>query len=211
MHEFNADEILDYHSDDSTTISLAKTESEHEEVRRFWYRIYVEEMGRKQLYADHETRTIRDPYELNGHVLCARDATGLVGTVRIHFTDTLGIEEYVELYCCHHDPEFERDRGCVVTRFMVEKNRRAQRIGFALFSALYDYGTLRGCNSCYMDCNAHLIELFRSIGFLPRRVIKHPEYGEVTVMCLMPLDTEHLTQCKSPFTLNLSRIATALK
>ena len=66
-------------------IRLAATDVELEALYAFRYRIYVEEMGRPQKYADHDMRRIRDPLDETGRNLVAWDNSEIVGCVRVNF------------------------------------------------------------------------------------------------------------------------------
>ena len=45
------------------TIRQAETNKDRERVFRFRYEIYVEEMQRPQIYADHAARTVAEPFD----------------------------------------------------------------------------------------------------------------------------------------------------
>ena len=57
-------------------ITVSTEISELEELFSFRYRIYVEEMQRKQKYASHASKQIRDPLDDFATNLIARDADG---------------------------------------------------------------------------------------------------------------------------------------
>jgi hypothetical protein len=67
-------------------LTVATELSELEEPFSFRYRIYVEEMQRKQKYANHASKQIRDPLDDFAINLIARDADGaIIGAVRTNF------------------------------------------------------------------------------------------------------------------------------
>ena len=74
-------------------IKQAISESEKDDIFKFRYRIYIEEMSRKQKYADHAAKTIKEPLDDDAYLLAAYDSDGLlIGTCRTnHFSNlTLG-------------------------------------------------------------------------------------------------------------------------
>ncbi len=179
-------------------LRLVENESEREQVRRFWYAVYVEEMNRKQFYADHASKTICDPLEPTGHVLAAWENNEIVGTVRVNFTRDGGLDEYVNLYGCRAHPDFDEETTSIVTRLMVARHKRSTRLGLDLALAIYQFGVENRNVHCYIDCNAHLVAFFQKLGFVPMGMVSHPEYGDVDIMRLSCLDADHLTACGSP-------------
>jgi hypothetical protein len=59
-------------------ITVSTEISELEELFSFRYRIYVEEMQRKQKYANHASKQTRDPLDDFAINLIARDADGAI-------------------------------------------------------------------------------------------------------------------------------------
>ena len=57
----------------------------------FRYRIYVEEMHRKQRYADHLRKRIEDPLDRTGRQIVACHEDRIVGCVRINFLREGGV------------------------------------------------------------------------------------------------------------------------
>jgi hypothetical protein len=67
-------------------ISVATELSELEDLFRFRYRIYVEEMPRKQKYSNHASKQIRDPLDHFAISLIARGTDGaIIEAVRTNF------------------------------------------------------------------------------------------------------------------------------
>ena len=50
-------------TDQGTTVSLAVSEAERQEVYRFRYAVYVEEMGKSPPDANHERRVLMDGFD----------------------------------------------------------------------------------------------------------------------------------------------------
>jgi hypothetical protein len=59
------------------------TAEEREAVFRFWYSVYVVEMGRYRNVADHDKRQWRDPEDDRNRILYAADDGVVVGANRI--------------------------------------------------------------------------------------------------------------------------------
>ena len=61
----------------------AETSEERTEVARFFYSVYVEEMGRFRDVADHDKRELRDPEDAYSWLFVARDEGSVIGTCRL--------------------------------------------------------------------------------------------------------------------------------
>jgi|SRR5580658_1753390 GNAT superfamily N-acetyltransferase len=190
------------------SIRAAANVDELEQLYRFRYRIYVDEMARKQKYADHRAKRIEDPLDSFATNLIAWDAAGsVVGTVRTNFSrdgDLNGYDAFYDMDTCSAHP----GTTSICTRMMVAPAHRRSGLAVQLSVAAYEYGLVRGITHNFMDCNAHLVRFYQGMGFvqhLPQR--EHPEYGVVTVMRLDVRDRAHLQAVHSPFLALLDRTA----
>ncbi len=181
-------------------IHVAQTAQELQEVARLRYEIYVGEMNRSQTYADHATRTIREPFDLTGRVIYAALHGDMVGTVRLNFADEgpLECEEYFKL---HLFDGFSRGQISMTTKFMIRREARHHpTLAARLAMKTFELAAARGIRFDFIDTNAHLIPLYEKMGY--RRYIpeiNHPDYGVVTPLCLVLDDIEHLNRVNSLF------------
>ena len=183
------------------TIREVTGAAEREQVFRFRYRIYVEEMARVQRYADHAARRIEDPLDEGAVNLAAFDRGDVVGVVRINYPTTSSLGVYEDLYRMrafaggdHPDATF------IVTRLMIESALRKGLLGYRLCLACYEHGLRNGARSAFIDCNDHLVPFFRGLGFHAYMgTTRHEEYGEVLPMKLDMADEANLAAVRSPF------------
>lgn len=180
-------------------IRVAAGDDEREQLYSFRYRVYVEEMGRVQKYADHEARSIRDPLDLTGHNLIALEGTRIVGCIRINFAENGGLDYYRRLLEMDSLVPGYPQQVSLCTRLMVAPEMRGSALALRLCTASYDYGWRHGIRWNFIDCNDHLVGFFRRLGYLWTHRAVHEEYGDVNGMCLDLRDKAHLTACKSPF------------
>ena len=173
---------------------------ERQAVYRFRYRVYVEEMSRPQIYADHHRKLIIEPLDTTGHILAAYDSQDeVVGTVRFN----VGIDEqfgiYTELYRLESFGPFFPAKISITTKLMVSANYRHGRLAIKLAKRCYERGLELGtCFDC-IDCNAHLVPFFKYLGY--RQLwpeVDHPEYGRVVPLVLAMNDVRYLTRIGSP-------------
>ncbi len=180
--------------------------SELDRLYRFRYAIYVEEMHRPQLYANHENHTIVDPLDsmaLNLVGLCGDE---IVGCMRTNLSRDGGLDFYHTLLRMDQVPQGDfPDRTSLCTRLMVRSDFRNSSLLARLFLAHYKSALSNGIRWAFMDCNDHLLNLFSRLGFVQTHTSIHPEYGLINAMRLDLLDLEHLRNCQSLFVPKLDR------
>ncbi len=185
-----------------STISIrtAVTPAELEAVYRFRYIVYVEEMRRKQTYADHARRRIVDPLDDGAVNLAAWRGNEIVGVVRLNFTRASCIGEYESFYEMHSVGQDHPLHTSLNTRLMVAPQLRQTRLGLSLAIASYHYAAPRGIKWNFIDCNDHLLPFFLRLGYVPHVPPgEHADYGLVNRLRLNLRDLDHLTKMKSPF------------
>ena len=181
-------------------IRLATQPAELAAIYRFRYAIYVEEMNRKQKYADHEARLIQDPIDCGSYILGAWENGELVGTVRSSVLSRVDISDYYDFYQIARLTPAEIALSSITTRLMIHSRHRRGSLAIRLAKAIYQIGLEQAITTDLIDCNEHLVPFFTGLGYrLHRNDLVHPEYGAVTVMKLGLSDYAHLQQIRSPF------------
>ncbi len=186
-------------------IREASNDAELEAIYRFRYEIYVEEMGRKQKYADHDGRRIADPLDANGWNVAAWVDNEIVGAVRTNPFDEPATDEYAALYQVEQNEKTQRASSVIVTRLMTDRHLRKSDLGERLAIDCYKRILAADYQFVYIDCNDYLIDWFTGLGFRTTRDVLHSEYGQVMVMVLNVNDIEHLEKCRSPFLVTLTQ------
>jgi len=176
-------------------------------IYRFRYAIYVEEMSRKQTYADHQTKCVIDPLDDdNAHVFGAWDGKELVGTLRTNFLRSSSVGEYLNCYSLAGLHLELLDGASITTRLMIHPRQRGRTLAMRLACHGYQNVLRHGIKTDFLDCNDHLVSYFSRLGYVPHRTaLQHPEYGQVTVMRLNVTDAAHLEEIRSPFSRILIR------
>jgi N-acyl-L-homoserine lactone synthetase len=187
-------------------IGPATSAADLEALYQFRYRIYVEEMGRKQTYADHARKRIEDPLDATSNNLIARSGTVVVGCVRSNLSRDGGLDEYHNLLRMADVPPGDfPGRTSLCTRLSVDAAQRNSTLLARLFLANYEYGLSRNIRWTFLDCNDHLVGLFSRFGFVRTHGAEHPDYGKVNAMRLDLENAEHLKSVGSPFAAILAR------
>lgn len=174
-------------------IDVATTAAERLDAERFWYDVYVREVGRAQPMADHLAGTVTDRLQPRSRIIVARETeTGrCVGTVRTNFIRDGGADDYAELYGIAFEGRVERSSTSITTRLMVATPYRKGGLALRLVKAVYGLGLESGIDTDFIDCNRHLVRFFTRLGYEDLREAQHPWYGDVRVLRLWLRD-EHL-------------------
>lgn len=180
-------------------IRIVKTTAELEQIFQFRYKIYVEEMGRKQNYADHQRKTIIEPLDKTGYIFGAFDNGKVVGTLRVNFAKESDLGYYEELYNMRSVGESHPNHTSIITKLIVADNNRYGRLTIRLAQAAYVLGLENRIKFNFIDCNLHLVSYFTFFGYeLYTANVIHHEYGEVTPMICNTLDIDLFKRRRSP-------------
>lgn len=181
-------------------VRLAETESDRQKIFQLRYDIYVQEMNRKQSYADHSLLRIEEPYDATGHLFLAETEEGeVIGTVRINFRKD-GPLECEELYDMEEFRPFYPDKVSMSTKLMVKREYRSSAAASMLCMKIYEHARQNGVLLDFIDTNPHLVRLYNQVGYrLYKKNIDHPDYGNVIPMVFLLDDNEYLKQIHSPF------------
>jgi GNAT superfamily N-acetyltransferase len=181
-------------------IRPAASPEELEAVYRFRYRIYVEEMHRKQLYADHERRLIQDPLDPFSINLVAWKGSEVIGAIRNNAAEDGPLGQYEAFYEMHAVGNDHPTRTSITTRLMLAPEHRRGPLAIRLANASYQIGLERNVRWNFIDCNDHLLNLFTGLGWIAHLPpAAHPEYGVVHRLRLDLFDSNHLAAVSSPF------------
>jgi len=183
----------------SIPIRLVSEPDDLEEIYRFRYQVYVEEMNRNQFYADHTAKRIEDPLDRSGCNFAAFQDDEVVGVVRGNFPRTSSVGYYEIFMDMCSAGRFHPNATSLCTRLMVAPRLRRTSLAMRLAQAIYEFGLRNKMRYNFIDCDDHLVGFFDRLGYIFRRRAEHPEYGLGNVMRLDLLDREHLVRQRSPF------------
>jgi len=153
-----------------------------DDIFRFRYKIYEEEMRRNDSYADHERYTISDPLDEFSYNIIAYEGAETVGVVRVTF-------------CADGDPGFYREffdldgvgadypeKVTFSTRLMVDPKKRRGMLPVMLSAECFKLAIERNTIWSFCDCNPPLVPFFERLHFESQGTKHHPTYGEVVIM-----------------------------
>jgi N-acyl-L-homoserine lactone synthetase len=178
-----------------------KEPADLQSIHRLRYEVYVEEMGRRQRYADHDRRLLQEPLDDDAIHLAAypRDGGAPLGALRLHLSSRSRLEVFEQLYGLA--PGRFASRTMVITRLITQPRARGGRAsaGLLLAKAAYRLALEEGVEHGYIDCGRPLVPFFEWLGFDCLRLFEHAEYGEIAIMQMDPRDADRLAKTDSPF------------
>jgi hypothetical protein len=181
-------------------IRPAETTADLEQLYRFRYTVYVEEMQRPQRYADHVHKRIEEPLDATAVNWIALKGDVIVGCVRWNCGLDTDFGEYVELYGMRCAGPYFPNQCSITTKLMTARPYRRSSLGIDLCIEAFAHALTQGVVCDFIDCNPHLERFFARFGY--RNYcgrINHPEYGDVLPMVCLLIDHEHRAELDSPF------------
>lgn len=181
------------------TLRFAASEEDCDRVFRFRYQVYVEEMLRKQRYADPVRRRIEEPFDATAYILMAEVEDRVVGTLRANLARETDLSYYPELFSMDVVGSAFPGAVSLSTKFMIAPEHRAGTLAVRMARVFYELGRAHGIRFDFLDCNEHLESFFARLGY--RRYVphvEHPEYGRVLPLCIHLEDRDYLVRIGSP-------------
>lgn len=182
-------------------IREASDASVRDDIYRFRYRVYVEQMGRRQKYADHERKMVIEPLDRSATIYAAYQDNVIVGTVRGNRFSDPETEYYRKIYRIDGRFGYRLDEMTLSTKLIFEPalQRSVKPIRLiAHYAECFHFGG--GGKIDFLDCNKHLIPFFTRFGYLDYQGwIVHSEYGTVRPLCCPADQLRRFNELRSPF------------
>jgi predicted GNAT family N-acyltransferase len=153
------------------------------EIGRFRYRIFVEEQGLKDPYADHANRLVTDPLDETAHQITARKDGELIAVGRANI---IREGEHRAATAIYHLDDFGadyRETTSLSTRLMIAPAYRGGRLTAQMMIEGLRIVSTANCDWCVALCRPDLKEFFQRMGFEPHMDhIEHPHFGDRSLM-----------------------------
>lgn len=190
-------------------IRLANHYRDFSACRRFWYDIYVTEMGRHRGVepgVDHELGELSDPNERTADLFMATVGDRVVGTLKSAYCRSSDLRNYESLYGLSHRSREDLESVSVTSKLMIAADYRATGLPFKLAIATYYKGLADGITENYIDTNGHLIDFYKRIGYREHLGwIEHEDYGRVYSMVFELTNKTQLRRTRSPLLKHLEQ------
>lgn len=182
-------------------VRLAQTPEERQRIYRFRYSVYVEEMGKRPGYADHEHKMLVDDLDETGHLLYVAVADRVIATVRINIASEAPFgEPWNHIYQMQRWQEWPDSVLSMSSRLMVDLEWRGSAVLGQLLLAIYDFARRRDIQFDFCNCSPSLVEFYEQLGY--RRFgegFMDEDAGYHVPLVIAPEDLAHLKKVRSPF------------
>jgi hypothetical protein len=170
------------------------------DVYRFRYRIYVEQMGRRQKYADHVRKLIVEPLDEAARIYAAYLDGIIVGTIRGNRFSDLATGYYRKIYRIDDRFPLSPDQMSLTTKLMFDPalQRSLYPIRLIVHYAR-DFNSRRLCKIDFVDCSRWLLPFFLKLGYVDYLGwVFHNEYGSVRPLFFPADQVLRLERLRSP-------------
>jgi Cyclic nucleotide-binding domain len=186
------------------TVELFRAESEEdrEEIFRFRYSVYVEEMGRYRRGADHQGRRLVEPEDAHSVIYGAREDGRVVGTGRITFgADGFSARQIDQYSLRPFLDEVPAELMSIGERLMVAPDLRGSDISPRLRDYQEEDIKARGVRFLFGGCEPHLLSLYLSGGArtYAEHNINSEEAGYLIPLMWCEGDAEELAEAVGSF------------
>ena len=182
----------------------AASAADYDALYRLRYRVYVEELGFTQVYADHGRRTVRDPLDATAITLIAEIDGAIIGTVRTNVAGDCDLGKYAVLHRLHELDGVSPEEISMTSKLIVAERYRNRRVMLRLAHTVFRIAVSRGVKVDFIDCERHLIPIYYRLGYrqTTEKPFEHPELGPRYPMRLFT-DRSYLSRVRSPFVSSL--------
>lgn len=185
----------------SLSVGRALTAEEREDVYRFRYRVYVEELGLSPPGADATRRTLNDPLDDVAVSFFLKDGGEIVGSLRVVTLDEVpdpsalvhkfGLEPAIEA--------FGMSAIGTTSRFMLDPRLRHGTAVFRLMEAAFEGFPGKDVRLNYGDCSPHMVPLYEHLGYRRyTRAYNDTAYGFKVPILMLVRDRVRFERVRSP-------------
>ena len=149
------------------------------DVYRFRYRIYVEQMGRRQKYADHVRKLIVEPLDEAARIYAAYLDGIIVGTIRGNRFSDLATGYYRKIYRIDDRFPLSPDQMSLTTKLMFDPGLQRSLYPIRLIvHYARDFNSGRLCKIDFVDCSRWLLPFFLKLEHMLKDVRLCLEEGQ---------------------------------
>ena len=183
-------------------IQTATSSQEREAIYRFRYRVYIEEMKKWHVQADHENKLLYDDADAYTVLYYAFMNNEIAATVRSQRgTEGLFIKDGKEFFGIDEfEAHFDYRKIAIVDRLIVDQPYRRGLLAHQMMLKTYIEGLQVGTRLCFIACDDQLLPMYIRYGF---RIYCDPAIlptGDRRHRLLLFLcDRDHLQKVRSPF------------
>jgi predicted GNAT family N-acyltransferase len=186
----------------SNRILVASSAEARESIFRFRYEVYIEELNKMHIAADHSNKMMCDEADDISTLYYAVDETGLMATVRVQHGAYGAFQQKEKAF--YNINAFEK---CIASkqigitdRLMVKKEYRRSFLTHEIMLATYLDAVKQDMKACFISCEEKLLPMYFRYGF---RMYDEPasiDSGDKRYKLIIIVhDRQHLEKMRSPF------------
>ena len=175
----------------------AQSDQDREELFRFRYEVYVEEMGRYRRTADHQGRRLVEPEDAHSVLYGAREDGQVVGTTRLTFgADGFSARQVDQYSLGPFLSDAPARLMAVGERLMVVARLRGSPVASRLRDLGFDDVRSAGVRLAFGNCEPHLLSMNLSAGgrTYAERNINSEEAGYLIPLVFLVGDADGLAE-----------------
>lgn len=185
-------------------IKFANTKSEKEEIYRFRYEVFVEELSTPVQNADHQSKKISDELDAHSILLYALAGSKIIGTARMaiynmeNFPNWIAATFYLKKFksILHN---YDNTKIGLSTKIAIAPAYRGSTVMYRLISEIYKIYSKHQIQLSFSGGNPRMIQLYERVGY--RRFTSNftePGYGLLVPFVFIHDDIAHLKAVNSP-------------
>jgi hypothetical protein len=186
----------------SYPIKIASSQQEKEAIYRFRYKVYMEELNKLHIAADHANKMMFDEADEYTILYYVCDENDVIATVRLkRGIEDLFTEEENNLFSLSKFRSIlDHKKLCITDRLIVDALFRRSRLTNEMMVRTYLGGLEGGVKLCFITSDEKLLPMYFRYGFrnYDEPIVLAPgekRYKLILFLC----DKDHLQKVKSPF------------
>lgn len=184
------------------SIKIASSPQEREAIYRFRYKVYMEELNKYHITADHNNKMLFDEADDYTVLYYACNDDSVIATVRSQRgTEGSFKKEDIEFFgIVDFNTHIHYREIAIVDRLIVDKDFRRKPLAHEMMMATYLGGLAVGTRVCFITCDEKLLHMYLRYGFRMYATPSIIASGEKRYKLILLLcDKNHLQKVKSPF------------
>lgn len=182
-------------------IRLTDSDEDRQKVYAFRYGVYVEEMGKRLGYADHDKRLLYDELDENADLFMAEIEGNVIATARLNQAAHTDFGEYWrDVYKLDAWQDIPLAQISMSSRLMVDAEWRGSSVVGSLLLELFRHSREQGIRFNFLNCAPSLLEFYEQLGY--RRYtdgFEDTDVGYRVPLVSMIDDADYLKLVHSPF------------
>jgi len=182
-------------------ISFATDQAQRQSVYRLRYEQYCEAQALLGERADHRSRTLCEDDDATAHLMTACQDGQLLGTMRLQWggDGSFGVEMEQSFDIASLAGSLRHDQIAIGSRFILHPSVRGGGLMVRMMAACLEFCLDHGVELLLGDCEPHLVQMYRGLGFRTyKTLINHETSGVLVPLALACNDLDHMVRVGSP-------------